>query len=92
MDKSYIVSFLNKRIGEMSYANTFTGRQAVIERYDAVIKLIKACGHDTRDFEQALHDADQALEKLDIVQDQTIDRFKANGICFVKDETPSEFS
>jgi hypothetical protein len=58
-----------------------------MQRCKDVQKLIKACGHDTSELDQAIIEAHKALLRLDLVQEQERCRFKANGICFFVDES-----
>ena len=56
----------------------------IMQRYKDVQTLIKACGHDTRltsELDHAIKEAQEALLRLDLVQEQARCRFKANGIC-----------
>lgn len=87
MDFNFLGMFLNDRLDELSRTHMFNGTSAVLQRYRDVQKLIKACGHDTRELDQAIIEAHEALIRLDQVQEQTKKRFKANGICFVVDES-----
>lgn len=87
MDFNFLGMLLNDRLDELSRTHMFNGTKAVIQRYKDVQRLIKACGHDTHELDQAIIEAHEALLKLDHVQEQTKNRFKANGICFVADES-----
>ena len=87
MDLNFLTVLLNDRVDELTMTSFMNNTSAVMRRYKDVQTLIKACGHDTRALDQAIIEAREALLRLDQVQEQARCKFKADGICFVVDES-----
>lgn len=87
MDLNFLTVLLNNRVDELTMTSFMNNTSAVMRRYKDVQTLIKACGHDTRALDQAIIEAREALLRLDQVQEQARCKFKADGICFVVDES-----
>lgn len=87
MDLNFLTLLLNNQLDELTTTCYFNNTSAVMKRYTNAQALIKACGHDTSELDQAITEAHAALIRLDHVQEKTKCSFKTNGVCFVVDES-----
>jgi hypothetical protein len=87
MDLPTLTMFLNARVDELANQACCCGFTHVLTPYNETKKLVQACGYDTSEFERAINVADQALTQLEMARDKVACRFKADGVCFVVDES-----
>lgn len=86
MDLRTVVDVLNARVDELG-RGCYWETASFLVRYRETQKLIQACGHDTSELEQAIDAAGKAVAEMEIVRDKVVSRFKANGVCFIVDES-----
>jgi hypothetical protein len=82
-----VVDVLNARVDELCMPSSFFGFGQEMTRYKEVQKLIKACGHNTSELQQAIDAADKAISELTMVRDKVVGKFKHDGVCFTVDES-----
>ena len=72
-----LYGFLNARVNELCCRNTFYCFETTLARYRETQRLIRACGHDTSELEQAIEATTQACAHLDRVRDKVVSKFQA---------------
>ncbi len=87
MNLRTVVDVLNARVDELSVSSSFCGLGQDMVRHREIERLIKACGHDTSELQQAIDAADKAMRELTQVRDKVVTKFKLDGVCFIVDES-----
>ena len=89
MNTDTITAFITKQLDEWcgrgySWDKLGTYR---MDDYKQTSTLLGACGHDTRELDQAITDARVVLDVLVAARDKAVARFKAEGVYFTVDES-----
>jgi hypothetical protein len=88
MDTNYLATFLAKRLDEMlphgGYYCALTGSMAP---YRETSSLVYACGHDTAELDRCISAVEKAIADLKAAREKAVVKFKADGVCFIVDET-----
>ena len=86
MNLNTVVGILNARLDELQPTNScFFGIQPSINKYKETELMIRACGYDTNEFQQAIQSATEALANLDEASNKAVLKFKTEGVCFCVD-------
>ncbi len=86
MDQHILVDLLNARLDDL-VSDCVWRTRSLLTPYVETQKLIEACGHDSSELEQAIKAAGEAVAKMDIVRHKVVTKLKADGVCFVVDES-----
>ncbi len=87
MDVSSVVTFLTMQVDSWGNGPFYCPIGNKMADYAKTAELIRACGHDTRELDQAITDANKAFERLFAAREKVVTRFKTEGVCFAVDET-----
>ena len=87
MNRTTITSFIAKQLDQWD-RRIAPWDQATyrMDDYRQTSELLGACGHDTRELDQAITDTRVVLDRLVAARDKAVARFKADGVCFTVDE------
>ena len=88
MNTNTIATFLANQLDQWG-GRGYSWDQATyrMDEYKQTSALLGACGHDTRELDQAITDSRAVLDRLVVARDKAVARFKADGVVFVVDES-----
>ena len=85
MDHSSLANILYTRIEELDFGCRSFGCRSILSQHMETKRIIRACGHDTSELEQAIDAANKAWCDLEDTRKKVVERFKVEGICFMVD-------
>jgi hypothetical protein len=87
MDLPTVVTHLNLQLDSWCYElSCFCPMNKKMDEYRQTSNLIKACGHDTRELDEAIIGSGKAFELLKAACKEAVDLFKAKGVCYTVNE------
>lgn len=86
MDLPKVLDFLHSRVEQLCRTNSLYSVTYVMAPFKETEELIRACGHDTTELQQAILAASETFDRLERARDKAACKFKAQGVCFTVDE------
>jgi hypothetical protein len=81
MDLRAVTTILGMQLDKWCVSNSFwcPMKHALVE-YKQTSALLRACGHDNRELEEAIAGVDKALDVLTAARERAVERFKTEGV------------
>ena len=83
MDPDALVLFLGAYLDKLQERGFNCPMFIEMHKYRETSRILKACGYETQDLDEAIKDAMQSIKKLKSTQEDVISNWKEKGVNFI---------